>query len=159
MNIGLYENVIVDVKSYKEDILKEGFEDILIGEDLFQNVKARGVDELVEFLFDKYPNYTPDLNFVRCSPWLQEEPNFIHTDEMMGDLTAILFLNEKPPEEDGTTLYYKGDKSCILKARFNRLIVFNSNLYHSRNIYDNYGHHINARLIQVVFLKKNISDE
>ena len=74
---------------------------------------------------------------------------------MMGDLTAILYLNENSPEEDGTTLYHEGYISCVLKARFNRLVVFNSDLYHSRNIYDNYGYAEDARLIQVVFLKKN----
>lgn len=98
--------------------------------------------------------YKADLNFVRRSPINQEEPNFIHTDEMMGDLTAILYLNKEHPEDDGTTLYYKGKKSCILKARYNRLIVFPSHLYHSRNIFENFGYAENARLIQVCFLKK-----
>ena len=34
--------------------------------------------------------------------------------------------------------YYKGFKSCILRSRYNRLIVFPSHLYHSRNIFDNF---------------------
>ena len=155
MNVGIYNNVIKNVDSYKKDILKKGFEDILLGEDTFKNVQARGRDELVDFLLIKYPNYSPDLNFARRSPIYQDEPNYIHTDEMMGDLTAILYLNEKHPEEDGTTLYYKGKKSCILKATYKRLVVFPSDLYHSRNIFDNYGSAENARLIQVCFLKEN----
>jgi len=143
MNVGIYNNVIKNVDSYKKDILKKGFEDILLGEDTFKNVQARGRDELVDFLLIKYPNYSPDLNFARRSPIYQDEPNYIHTDEMMGDLTAILYL------------YYKGKKSCILKAKYNRLVVFPSDLYHSRNIFDNYGSAENARLIQVCFLKEN----
>jgi len=73
---------------------------------------------------------------------------------MMGDLTAILYLSKNHPEEDGTTLYYKGFKSCILRSRYNRLIVFPSHLYHSRNIFDNFGFADEARLIQVCFLKE-----
>ena len=154
MNVGIYEDVISGVDGYVEEILSEGFEDIQLGEDLFKNVRAKGVDQLVMFLHKKYPMYKADLNFVRRSPINQEEPNFIHTDEMMGDLTAILYLNKEHPEDDGTTLYYQGKKSCILKARYNRLIVFPSHLYHSRNIFENFGYAENARLIQVCFLKK-----
>jgi len=36
-------------------------------------------------------------NFIRQSPFRQEEPNFIHTDEMMGDITCILYLNQFHP--------------------------------------------------------------
>ncbi|QDP48557.1 MAG: hypothetical protein Tp158DCM1228761_59 [Prokaryotic dsDNA virus sp.] len=154
MNIGIYEDVISGVDEYVEDILAEGFEDVQLGHDLFKNVKARGVDQLVMFLHQKYPMYKADLNFVRKSPENQEEPNFIHTDEMMGDLTAILYLNKEHPKEDGTTLYMGRNKMCILRSAYNRLIVFPSNLFHSRNIYENFGQDDKARLIQVCFLKK-----
>lgn len=154
MNVGIFEDVIQEVDKYVDDILNEGFDDIQLGEDLFKNVNARGIDQLVVFLNEHYPMYKADLNFVRRSPLNQEEPNFIHTDEMMGDLTAILYLNTEHPETDGTTLYYKGEKMCILRSRYNRLVVFPSHLYHSRNIYDNFGYAENARLIQVCFLKK-----
>ncbi len=156
MNVSIFEDVIKDVDFYVDDILKEGFEDVQLGNDLFRNVRARGVDELVSFLNKTYPTYTSDLNFVRRSPINQEEPNWIHTDEMMGDLTAILYLNKKHPKEDGTTLYYKEKEMCIFKSRYNRLVVFPSKLYHSRNIYDNFGDAESARLIQVCFLKNNI---
>jgi hypothetical protein len=160
MNVSLYENVIKDIDSYVCDVINKGFEDIQIGEDLFKNVRQRGEDELVRFLLKKYPNFYSSLNFVRKSPEHQIEPNFIHTDEMMGDLTAILYLNYNPPKEDGTTLYYKGEKSCILKSKLNRLIVFPSHLEHSRNIFENFGDEDNeSRLIHVCFLKKNTAYE
>ena len=158
MIVSIYNDVITDIDFYVSEIHKKGFEDVQLGEDLFKSVMARGVDELVMFLHKKYPMYKADLNFVRRSPLNQEEPNFIHTDEMMGDLTAILYLNKEHPEEDGTTLYYKGEKMCILRSRYNRLIVFPSHLYHSRNIYENFGYADKARLIQVCFLKK-LTDE
>jgi len=155
MNVGIYEDVIKDVDKYVDDILKKGFEDIELEEGLFKNIQVKNVDELVMYLHKLYPTYNAVLNFVRRSPANQEEPNWIHTDDMMGDLTAILYLNTEHPEEDGTTLYYKGKKSCILKSRYNRLIVFPSHLYHSRNIYENFGYAEKARLIQVCFLKQN----
>lgn len=155
MNISIYNDVIKDVDSYVEEIHQEGFEDVKLGEDLFKSVRSGSVDKLVMFLHKHYPMYYADLNFVRRSPLNQEEPNWIHTDEMMGDLTAILYLNKEYPERAGTTLYYKGEKMCILRSRYNRLVVFPSHLYHSRNIYENFGHAINARLIQVCFLKKS----
>ena len=158
MNISIYNEVIKDVDFYVEEIHQQGFEDVQLGDDLFKSVMARGVDELVMFLHKHYPMYKADLNFVRRSPLNQEEPNWIHSDEMMGDLTAILYLNKEHPEADGTTLYYKGEKMCILRSRYNRLVVFPSDLYHSRNIYENFGYADKARLIQVCFLKK-LNDE
>jgi len=154
MNIGIYEEVITDVDSYVEDIHNFGFEDVQLEEGLFKNIQVRPEDDLVEILKGYYPIHKAVLNFVRRSPKNQEEPNWIHTDDMMGDLTAILYLSKEHPEEDGTTLYYKGLKSCILSSRYNRLIVFPSHLYHSRNIYDNFGFADEARLIQVCFLKE-----
>ena len=140
MNVSLYENVIKDIDSYVCDVINKGFEDIQIGEDLFKNVRQRGEDELVLFLLEKYPNFYSSLNFVRKSPEHQIEPNFIH--------------------KDGTTLYYKGEKSCILKSKLNRLIVFPSHLEHSRNIFENFGDEDNeSRLIHVCFLKKNTAYE
>lgn len=151
MNVSIYNEVIKDVDSYVEEIHQQGFEDVQLGNDLFKSVMSRGVDELVMFLHKHYPMYKADLNFVRRSPLNQEEPNWIHSDEMMGELTAILYLNKEHPETDGTTLYYKGEKMCILRSRYNRLVVFPSDLYHSRNIYENFGYADKARLIQVCF--------
>tara|TARA_R110001592_G_scaffold38717_2_gene127618 strand:+ start:1676 stop:2143 length:468 start_codon:yes stop_codon:yes gene_type:complete len=154
MNIGIYEDVITNVDSYVEDIHNYGFEDVQLEEGLFKNIQVRPEDDLVEILKGYYPIHKAVLNFVRRSPKNQVEPNWIHTDDMMGDLTAILYLSKNHPEEDGTTLYYKGFKSCILRSRYNRLIVFPSHLYHSRNIFDNFGFADEARLIQVCFLKE-----
>ena len=156
MKIGIYEEVISDVDLYVKDIFSVGFEDVDLKEDgIFKNIQVRGNDELFDYLCESYPTYSTVLNFVRSSPKNQEEPNMIHTDDMMGDLTAILYLSKTHPDDDGTTLYHKDKKSCILKSAYNRLVVFPSHLYHSRNIYENFGEDEDSRLIQVCFLKKN----
>ena len=157
MNVSIYKNVIQDVDSYVFDIIEKGFEDIQIADDLFKNVNQRGLDDLVEFILTEYPGYSPVLNFVRRSPLNQEEPNFIHTDEMMGDLTAILYLNKTYPIGYGTTLYDEEDnEELICKAKYNSLFIFPSHVKHSRNSLHNFGKGDDARLIQVCFLKKII---
>ena len=157
MNISVYENAIKDVDNYVFDIIDKGFEDIQIADDLFKNVRQRGLDDLVDFLSDKYMDYYPALNFVRKSPLNQEEPNFIHTDEMMGDLTAILYLNKTYPNGYGTTIYNNDDDDILTyKAKYNSLIVFPSHVKHSRNSLHNFGTGNDSRLIQVCFLKKII---
>ncbi len=157
MNVSIYENVIEDIDSYVFDIIENGFEEIQVGDDLFKNVRLRGLDELVDFLSDKYTDYYPELNFVRKSPLNQEEPNFIHTDEMMGDLTAVLYLNKTYPSGYGTTIYDKDNNEVLIcKAKYNSLIVFPSHVKHSRNSLHNFGDGDDARLVQVCFLKKII---
>ena len=159
MKIGIYEEVIKDVDLYVKDIFSEGFEDIDLKESgVFKNIQLRFYDELFDYLREEYPTYSAVLNFVRSSPKNQEEPNWLHTDDMMGDLTAVLYLSKTHPEEDGTTFYHKGKKSCIVKSAYNRLVVFPAHLYHSRNIYENFGEGEDARLIQVCFLKHKIID-
>jgi hypothetical protein len=73
---------------------------------------------------------------------------------MMGDLTCILYLNEESPSEDGTTIYDEEKKPLIrVYSKFNRMVAFESQLLHSRNIFENFGEEESARLIQVAFLK------
>jgi len=38
-------------------------------------------------------------------------------------------------------------------SKFNRMIAFNSDSLHSRNLFENFGEGESARLIQVAFLK------
>ena len=155
MNIYVYDNVLEDPDSYVKEVLLNGFEDVQIGEDLFKSVKQKGGDDITDFLWDKFPGHYAALNFVRQSPQDQTEPNFIHSDEMMGELTVITYLNKEVCVGDGTTIYNNDLKPiCVLKADYNRMVVFESYLNHSRNIYENFGNQDSSRLIQVTFLKK-----
>jgi hypothetical protein len=104
------------------------------------------------------------------------EPNDIHTDVDMGEWTGLLYLNPIPPEKDGTDFWRHRASGTIesavphersiegrdrdrwelelhVPAEFNRLLLFDSRLFHSRAIHENYGAGDSARLVQVVFGK------
>lgn len=157
MNLVLSDKVLFNADEYLKEIYENEFVDIYDGVHTFQNIQPRPHDDefaqaVLEFVG---PDYVINWNFVRRSPLNQEEPNFIHTDEMMGDITAILYLSRQHPDEDGTTIYdEEGKKSCIFLSKFNRMIIFDSKLPHSRNIFENFGTGDDARIIQVIFLKE-----
>lgn len=154
MNLILTDDVIQFPDEYVMDIFDNEFVDIYDGENIFKNIQPRDHDdEFALRVIDLLPEYEVVWNFVRKSPKGQEEPNFIHTDEMMGDMTAILYLSNNAPAEDGTTIYDE-DKPFILYSKYNRMIAFDSALPHSRNIYENFGQGEESRLIQVIFLRK-----
>ena len=70
-------------------------------ETLFKGIQPRPIDEVQYKIEEAYPDYDVSFNFIRQSPLNQEEPNFIHSDEMM--IKVLLYLNKV--DEDGTTLY------------------------------------------------------
>jgi hypothetical protein len=155
MNLITFDNIIKDPISYVSDIHLYGFEDVADGDNVFKNIQPRDAnDEFAVYCRELFNGYKVALNFVRKSPEGQKEPNFIHTDEMMGDLTCILYLNEDSPNTDGTTIYDNDEKPIFtMYSKFNRMIAFSSSLPHSRNIFENFGQGDNARLVQVIFLK------
>jgi hypothetical protein len=157
MNLITFDNVLKNPKEYVLNIYNNKFEDVADGVNVFKNIQPRNVfDEFAKFVSNVFDNYRINLNFIRKSPLNQKEPNFIHTDEMMGDITCLLYLNENPPSNDGTTIYdQQGKPLTVAYSKFNRMIAFNSNAPHSRNIFENFGEDKDARLIQVIFLKRN----
>lgn len=110
-------------------------------------------------------------SFFRKSPHGQIEPNYIHTDADMGMYTAILYLNYTHPEEDGTLFWRNRSSNSLVgdvtseegkraeewelikrvPMRFNRALIFDSRLFHSRGLELNFGEGEGARLIQTVF--------
>ena len=155
MNLLVVEDLLKYPHEYISDIYRNGFEDVADGQHVFHNIQPRGDnDDFAKIVSELFPDYGVAWNFVRMSPLNQEEPNFIHSDEMMGDITCILYLNELSPIEDGTTIY-DDDKNPLVKiySKFNRMVAFSSNVLHSRNIFENFGEGHSARLIQVAFLK------
>lgn len=155
MNLITFDNIIKDPLSYVSDIHLHGFQDVADGEYTFKNIQPRDKnDEFAQYVTNLFVGYKVDLNFVRKSPLNQEEPNFVHTDEMMGDITCLLYLNEQAPDDDGTTIYDENKKPLLtMYSKFNRMIAFTSNAPHSRNLFDNFGEAQTARLVQVIFLK------
>ena len=156
MNLGILDNVLIHPNRYIKEINENEFIDVVDGDKVFHNIQPRSNVDMFARIAMAYlgPKFYVTFNFVRKSPLNQQEPNFIHTDEMMGDVTAILYLSKDHPQDDGTTIYDEnGDKSCVFYSKFNRMVLFDSTLPHSRNIFENFGEGDDSRLIQVAFLK------
>jgi len=159
MTYTMIDEFLDDPNKYVRDILKGEFIDVDDGDCIFKGIQVRGMDELQYKMEEAYPNYEVTYNFIRQSPLDQEEPNFIHTDEMMGDKTILLYLNKQHPPSDGTTLYKYNRVAddyvpmCTFYSQYNRLVIFDSPIPHSRNIFENFGKGEYSRLVQVMFLK------
>jgi hypothetical protein len=159
MNFIVSDNVLIDPDLYVRDINKQGFIDVNDGDKVFKNIQPRPSHDMFAriVMASLGPDYDVAFNFVRKSPEGQEEPNYIHKDDMMGDVTAILYLSKTHPKEDGTTIYDEdGNKSCVFYSKYNRMIIFDSELAHSRNIFESFGKDEASRLVQVVFLKGRV---
>jgi hypothetical protein len=155
MNLITFDNIIKDPISYVSDIHLHEFQDVADGQYTFKNIQPRdNNDEFAQYVTELFVGYKVNLNFIRKSPLNQDEPNFVHTDEMMGQITCLLYLNEQTPDNDGTTIYDEDEKPLItMYSKFNRMIAFNSEAPHSRNIFENFGEGESARLVQIIFLK------
>lgn len=153
------DNVIKNPDKYVDDILCNEFVDVNDGVNTFKGIQPRGIDEFDSFLKNYFKiNLSMKIdtayNFVRQSPFMQQEPNFIHTDEMMGDITALLYLNKTHPGNEGTIIYDESHNPlCTVHMKYNRAVVFSSRVPHSRAILENFGEGDDSRLIQVLFLK------
>jgi hypothetical protein len=156
MNLITFDDVIKDPKAYVSDIHNHEFQDLADGDNTFRNIQSRdNYDEFARYVTELFSDFRVNFNFIRKSPLNQVEPNFIHTDEMMGDITCILYLNEDAPENDGTTIYDDNNIPLVtIQSKFNRMIAFDSDAPHSRNILENFGQDKSARLVQVIFLKQ-----
>lgn len=147
-------NVLADPDAYVEEIERGGWKVIEAEAGEFRGIQERGFDELAELVMQVFPEYEITLNFVRKSPLHQEEPHFIHTDDMHGDRTVILYLNKNYPEGYGTTLYDENETPVLInRAQYNSAFIFESRIKHSRNIKTNFGSDSDARMVQVMFLK------
>jgi hypothetical protein len=156
MNLITFDNVIKDPKAYVSDIHTHEFQDVEDGSNTFRNIQSRDrYDEFAKYVTNLFDGYSVKLNFIRKSPLNQLEPNFIHTDEMMGDITCLLYLNDVEPKDNGTTIYDKDNKPLVtMYSKFNRMIAFNADAPYSRNILENFGEGEAARLVQIIFLKQ-----
>lgn len=155
MNIILLDDAIANPDKYVDEILKGEFIDVYDGEKVFKGIQPRSNDAFEKFALANLPGFEVAYNFIRKSPLNQEEPNYIHTDEMMGVVTALLYLSKKHPKEDGTTFYNEdGSNALVVHSKFNRAVFFDAEVPHSRNIFENFGEGDEARLVQVIFLKE-----
>lgn len=159
MNINQFfiiDNFLDDAELHLQDIFNHEFSDVQTDVGVFKNIQDRQSDIVSDAVLNLLPNYDVAYNFVRKSPLNQEEPTYVHSDDIMGDLTCLLYLSKSHPREDGTTIYDNDEvtKTMEFRSKFNRMIIFDAKLFHSRNILTNFGVNKSARLIQVIFLKK-----
>lgn len=173
--IAVLDDAVPDPVAYRTAALALPFGDLTIGESVFHGMAVVGESPLSDVLLARFGLATT-VSAFRLSPAGQVEPNMVHDDSMMGDWTAILFLNPDPPAGDGTTFFRdrttgldmssggllidtnawndpdRWEPSRTIPAAFNRLLVFDAARYHSRALFDNYGSDVQtARLIQIAF--------
>ncbi len=176
--IRVIDAAVPDPLTYRAAALSQSFGDIEAGPITFHGMASIGPSPLSQWLEDTYGLLTTYSAF-RLSPEGQEEPNYIHTDQDMGEWTGILYLNPEPPSADGTTFWKDLTNGAIqstastpedqtaewlrwrdrsqwepwhtVNAAFNRLLLFPSPYFHSRALYDNWGDGSDARLIQLLF--------
>lgn len=157
MSIKVLDDVLPDPMAYRMEALAQEFGDVTFGTDTFRGISACRRPDVTAAAAEAIPDAEPVLTFFRKSPQGQHEPNYVHSDEMMGRWTGIYYMNPDPPEGDGTSFWEPAGNGWVevrrVPARFNRLLLFSAELKHSRSIYDNYGDGDGARLIQVVFLR------
>jgi len=177
--IRVLDDVLPDPEGYRAAALYLDFHDIQPCESVtFHGMADVGRSPLSDLLAERF-GLTTTTSFFRLSPEGQEEPNYIHTDQDMGEWTAILYLHPEPPKQDGTVFWRSvktGEIQSVasdpqekygewlawrdltlwdpwhtVNARFNRLLLFPSPYFHSRAIYENWGAGDDARLIQLCF--------
>lgn len=168
LGVTVQDNVMLNGPAYRHLALCKDYRDVVAGNDTFKGVAATPFyNAFRDWLW--LQGLAPTMSFFRKSPAEQPEPHYIHHDAMMGDWTAILYLNPEPHPYDGTVFWEHRsgarDGECDMedlsqfterfrvKAQFNRAVIFPSKWFHSRALFDNYGTGDDARLIQVAFGK------
>lgn len=154
----MFDGVIQEPDAYRQKALASQFGSVSFGEVTFHGISEAPDNRFAIWFANFFPRHIMTLTFLRKSPLGQVEPNFIHSDEEMGDVTAILYLNPDPPKADGTVFWKRHanawESTEKVDAKFNRAVVFDAQLHHSRSIERNYGSGNDARLIQVLFAKR-----
>lgn len=154
--IRVLDDVLSDPHAYRTQALAQDFRDVTIGPDTFRGIAPCQEGDVAAAAAGA-SGAEPVLTFFRKSPHGQIEPNYVHSDHEMGAFTGIYYMNPEPPAGDGTTFWQRVADEWAeterVEARFNRLLLFSTDLAHSRSIFENYGRGDEARLIQVVFLR------
>jgi hypothetical protein len=177
--IRVFDDFVAEPEAYRAAALAGEFRSFHFPEATFHGISIADTNEVPVRIAQRFPGAEPTLSFFRKSPAGQTEPHFIHTDADMGEWSAILYLSPDPPAEDGTSFWTHRETNAVesavpherseegrstegwilrrtVSAKFNRLVVFRSTLFHSRAIHANWGDGDEARLTQVTFGRGNI---
>ncbi len=176
----VFDDVLPDPEAYRAMALAQPFGDVTVGNATFRGIASCPRLDLLDWIAEQFGDVGKVTTFFRLSPAGQPEPNYIHTDRDMGAWTGIFYLTPQPADGDGTTFWrrvgsgeYQSTGTTMdellpewlawrdlaqwepwqtVAAKFNRLVCFPAPLFHSRALFDNYGHtQDDARLIQVCF--------
>lgn len=179
VGIQVFDDVLADPDAFRASVLAEPVVSYQDGQKVFRGLRLP-TDAHWATVHDLVARYVPgavvSLTFARQSPLGQREPNDVHSDIGHGSRTAILYLNPEPADGDGT-LFWRHQASGLVRgpwdaqcqadshdrsawtiwrrveARYNRLLVFDADLYHSRALVENFGADPeSARLIWIAFL-------
>lgn len=155
-SIHIIDDFLESPDDYVKEVLLGSFTDVMTDVGLFKNIQECKNDVVTNKVKELFKGYNINLNFIRKSPFKQKEPNYIHSDEMMGDLTCLLYLNKEHPNKAGTRFYDNDKKteSIEVRMKYNRMLVFPSFVFHSRNLFENFGQDMDSRLVQVLFISK-----
>jgi hypothetical protein len=176
--VQVYDDVLSDPDAVRAAILGVPAQSVPLGDQVFHGIRLlppEALGPILGALGVFAPRTSPQVVFARQSPAGQLEPNDVHSDAAMGTTTAIVYLNPTPAEGDGTVFWQRKatgavrgpwDADCeadshdrdawerwrTVDARYNRLLLFQADLYHSRALVSNFGVGDDARLIAVAFL-------
>jgi hypothetical protein len=181
-DIHVYDDVLPDPEGYRALALAHAFRTFTIGNVEWRGFAECEPPGLTDWLQGLRPDLKATLSLLRQSPKGQAEPHYIHTDRSMGDWTAILYLTPSPKAGDGTDFWrhrwsgvtesraqsatemaqeasaWSDQDQWSLRqhvaSRFNRVVLFPAEYFHSRALYENYGDGDTARLTQIVFCEK-----
>lgn len=103
--IAVHDDVLPNPVSYRARALEQPYASVTLGPVTFHGIAPAPSGDFAAWFVAAYPQYVPTVSFVRKSPAGQVEPNLIHTDADMGDLTALLYLTPDPPVDDGTSFW------------------------------------------------------
>lgn len=160
MTIKILDDVLPDPLEYLSEVRRLTFRDLTLGPAVYRGIAAPPRGD-VERAAEGQTNAQAVVSFLRKAPKGQTEPNYVHSDEMMGAFTGIYYMNPEPAEGDGTAFWERDGAGWkmirLVPAKFNRLLTFDAGLHHSRALFHSYGEGDGARLIQVIFLDERSS--
>src|SRR6476660_6173830 len=166
--IHVHDDVLPNAEAFRARALAQRFRPVHDGIVRFEGMAACPDPAVAMFLVEHYPGLIPTLSFFRHSPEGQPHEHYIHEDRSVGTATALYYMNPEPPEGDGSRFWRYRPTGAIaattelgseawraeaqtwfdleqweccahVPAKFNRLVVFPSNLWHSRAIFESYG--------------------
>ena len=86
---------------------------------------------------------------------LDEQQSWDHVDDD-NIFAGVLYLNKKPKKNSGTVLY-NGDKKIVIENKFNRMVMYRSDILHAPDVGSAYGTNLSNSRLTLVFFNNRIS--